>query len=117
MAKKFKRDPGRVVETNPTQKRWKDKLAAENKAPPKPVPDSWTGGPNRWSKEERNKWNAFLLDPKGGDADRLTGSRSRPISIGIATDSTEQMYQRMVARGVVAESKRSTAIARGRGHK
>ena len=105
MAKPRKRDPGRVIETNSTQKRWKQKIASEGRPANKRVPDSWVGGVNNWSREERDAWNAFMLDPKGGDPHAGTGSRSRPISIGRATDSTEAMYQRMVARGVVAGGK------------
>lgn len=70
------------------------------------VPDSWTGGPNRWSSQERDQWKAFCLDPKGGDPAAGSGSRSRPVSHGANADDVDELYERMVQRGIVAAPKK-----------
>lgn len=70
------------------------------------VPDSWVGGPNRWSREERDKWNAFCLNPKGSDPEAGTGSRGRPVSHGTQQSSVDELYEQMVARGIVAKPKK-----------
>lgn len=65
------------------------------------VPDHWTGGPNRWSREERDQWRRFCLDPKGGDPHAGAGSRGRAVSHGANADDIDELYERMVARGLV----------------
>lgn len=65
------------------------------------VPDSWVGGPNKWSREERDQWKAFCLDPKGGDPHAGAGSRGRAVSFGAGSSSVDELYDRMVARGLV----------------
>lgn len=75
--------------------------AREQKPANMRVPDGWVGGPNRWSREERDKWRAFCLDPKGGDPHAGAGSRDRPVSHGANADDIDDLYERMVARGIV----------------
>ena len=65
------------------------------------VPDNWVGGENRWTREERDQWRAFCLDPKGGDPEAGAGSRGRPVSHGVTPEDIDELYERMVARGLV----------------
>lgn len=69
------------------------------------VPDSWVGGENRWTREERNAWRDFCLNPKGGDPQAGAGSRGRPVSHGTNAEDIDELYERMVARGLVVRER------------
>ena len=59
-------------------------------------------GPSSFSREEAETWSQWLHDPDGTTPHRDAGSRSRPISIGPTDAEVDELYERMVARGIVS---------------
>jgi hypothetical protein len=57
---------------------------------------------SNFSREEYRQWDTWLKDPNGTKPHRDVGSRSRPMSIGQGGSSVDEIYERMVARGLVA---------------
>lgn len=52
--------------------------------------------------EEKKAWSNWYRDPMGGIPHRDIGSRSRPVSMGAPPDDIDELYERMVRRGIVA---------------
>ncbi len=105
MAKKNRRLPGIKVPDDGASKRFLAQMvkeSAQGKRANTKVPEQWTGGENRWSGEERARWDSWMANPKGTDMHQATGSRSRPISIGQGGSSVDELYKRMVKRGMVS---------------
>lgn len=76
-------------------------------------PSGWTTAPSKFNKEESKTWKRWLDDPNGAKPHRDIGSRSRPMSIATGTASVDELYERMVAKGIVARpGARSTARGR-----
>lgn len=63
---------------------------------------SWAKVPTNFSREEAKEWKQWLDDPKGVDRDRHRFTCSGPTSFGAPPDDIDELFERMVKRGVVA---------------
>ncbi len=64
-------------------------------------PSSWSQTPSNFTREERQTWKRWLDDPNGAKPGKDIGSRARPVSHGRGSDSVDELYERMVKRGIV----------------
>lgn len=58
-------------------------------------------GPSRFTREEAKTWSNWLRDPRGTDPKQ--NSCSGPVSYGQPPDDLDELFERMKARGVVAD--------------
>jgi hypothetical protein len=63
---------------------------------------SWAKVPSHMSREDRKEWKEWLEDDKGVDINRGRFTCSGPTSFGAPPDDIDELYERMVKRGVVA---------------
>lgn len=63
---------------------------------------SWAKVPSNFTREERQTWKRWLDNPDSTTPHKEIGSRSRPMSIGASEATVDELYERMVKRGLVA---------------
>ncbi len=68
---------------------------------------SWATEPSKFSREERQVWQRWNDDPNGAKPHRNIGSRNRPISIASSGASVDELFEQMVAKGIVAAPPKS----------
>ena len=58
--------------------------------------------------DEQKTWHNWFINPRGGD-EHLTsaGSRARPKNIGTGRSTVDELYERMVKRGVVSRERKA----------
>src|SRR3954469_19741059 len=76
-------------------------MAARNGLVP---PDTWTGGENSWTREKLRTYQDWMKNPKGTDMHQDAGKRSKAESYVSDGASVDELYERMVARGIVARN-------------
>jgi hypothetical protein len=63
---------------------------------------SWTTVPSKFSREERREWKEWLEDDKGVDINKNRFTCSGSTSWGARIDDIDELYERMVKRGIVS---------------
>ncbi len=69
---------------------------------------SWAETPSKFTREEADTWRKWNADPDGSTPHRDVGSRARAVSIGESDATVDELYERMVKRGLVAPEVPST---------
>ena len=67
-----------------------------------PAP-SWASVPSKFTREEAKTWRDWNENDKGADPNYGRFTCSGPTSWGGRVDDVDEMYERMVKRGIVAE--------------
>lgn len=65
-------------------------------------PPSYTQVPSKFTREEAKTWKTWLEDDSGTNPDKGRFTCSGPTSWGGRIDDVDEMYERMVKRGLVA---------------
>lgn len=63
---------------------------------------SWAETPSKFTREDADEWRRWNANDKGTTPHQDIGSRSRPMSIAYSGASTDELYEQMVKRGLVA---------------
>ncbi len=71
-----------------------------------PAP-SWASVPSKFTREEAKTWRDWNSNDKGADPDYGRFTCSGPTSWGARIDDVDEMYERMVKRGIVAGKPKS----------
>lgn len=61
----------------------------------------WAREPVKVTREERKEWVDWFHDDKGVDINKNRFTCSGPTSFGAPPDDIDELYERMVKRGVV----------------